>query len=129
MLCSECKNKPICKVYETNDSYRETISISVDNCMYHVNKHDNKSISNNNAVEAKTAYDFSDSFDQEEYNKIVSKVEPVKEDKCIMTCSTCGGTDYAEYIGFCSKCGKEVCGNCATSDQGLSYCKECWEAI
>jgi hypothetical protein len=144
MQCKNCNLVSICNIYEFKKKHLSDVELSVDFCKHKVRQPDTSlthinSISNINKSELSTT-DFvpvepvRDIFgarheDAKEAERRLLKIEPIKEDKTLMTCATCGGKDYADYISICSKCGTETCGNCATSENGLNYCTMCWEEI
>lgn len=127
MLCTSCTLKKICTVYSTKKEHEDAITISITNCEYKTNinqvKPDQVSITDSDILLGQ--------FDEEEYKKFLDRQKGIiAENKSeIMTCPTCGGQDYSDYITICSKCGREVCGNCGTNDEGLTYCSKCWEEI
>ena len=128
MECLKCKTKKVCKIYDMKLMYQDDVVMNITNCnfkekpIYDKQTTDFSSYSTNSLKEQ---------FDEEEYQRFLKKqngiVEEVKDE--IMTCPTCGGQDYSNYITICSKCGSTVCGNCSTNDEGLTYCNKCWEEV
>lgn len=133
MECKNCTLKKVCKVNELIQSFEGDIGITINSCNY-------KTKNTNTAttiIEAKElAVDNSaflaDNFDQEEYNRLLSKMNNEEVDdinNTIIECKTCGGKDYLSELRACSSCGTEICGNCGTSDNGRNYCQKCWEEL
>lgn len=141
MICKNCNLVSICSIYDFKKKHLSDVEMSIDFCKHKVAE-PNASLTHNsniNKSELKTV-DFipqepvrnifgAREEDAKEVERKILNIEVIKEDKTLMTCATCGGTDYADYISMCSKCGRETCGNCATSDNGLNYCSKCWEEI
>lgn len=125
MLCTSCTLKKICSVYSTKKEHEAEITISITSCNYKTNigEVETESIVNNNVL--------LDQFDEEEYKRLLDKQNGINAENKpqIITCPTCGGQDYLDYITCCSKCGAEICANCGTNDMGLNYCSECWERL
>lgn len=128
MLCKNCKIINICSVYEFKKKHELDIDINISNCKHKPNNEEFMTLPKPKFMEMHD-YTSGPRPDAKEAERKILNIEPVKEDKTIMTCATCGGTDYADYISICSKCGTETCGNCATTDNGLNYCSKCWEEI
>lgn len=123
MMCTSCTIKKICSVYAFKKEHEEMISMPVTTCKYKTGDIQASST----PVDASVS--LAEQFDEEEYKKFLNKQKGVTEEDSneIMTCPSCGGRDYADMITVCSKCGTMVCGNCSTSDNGLTYCNKCWE--
>lgn len=128
MRCKNCVLRKVCKVTEMIKNFEGDIDITVNSCNYETNRNTISTVTekpNNKAFLA-------DSFDQEEYNRLLKKMngETVKDiNNIVIECKTCGGQDYLSEIKSCSKCGAEICGNCGTSDNGQLYCQKCWEEL
>ena len=141
MQCKNCNIANICSIYEFKKKHLSDVEMSIDFCKHKVNEPNTSltHISDINKSELSTVgftpqEPIRNIFgareeDAKEAERRILKIEPIKEDKTLMTCATCGGKDYADYISICSKCGTETCGNCATTDNGLNYCSKCWEEI
>lgn len=145
MLCKNCNLVSICNIYEFKKKHLSDVEMSIDFCKHKVAEPDTSLTRISDICGIKkselTTADFvapkepirnifgAREEDAKEAERKILKIEPIKEDKTLMTCATCGGKDYAEYISICSKCGIETCGNCATSENGLNYCSKCWEEI
>ena len=128
MRCKNCVLRKVCKVTEMIKNFEGDIDITVNSCNYETNRNTISTVTekpNNKAFLA-------DSFDQEEYNRLLKKMngETGKDiNNIVIECKTCGGQDYLSEIKSCSKCGTEICGNCGTSDNGQLYCQKCWEEL
>lgn len=129
MECKNCTLKKVCKVTEIIKSFEGDIDISVNSCNYKASRNTTSTatekLDNNKTFLA-------DSFDQEEYDRLLKKMngEKIKDiNDVIIECKTCGGQDYLSELKSCSKCGTEICGNCGTSDNGQVYCQKCWEEL
>lgn len=127
MLCNNCNLKKICKVYELHKSLDNDIVVQISSCNFNIQ---NKQIKTGvQAFQELKKDSFEESFNQEEYDRLMKKIngDPVEDiNNVIIECRTCGGKDYLSELKACSKCNKEVCGNCGTSDNGQVYCQECW---
>lgn len=130
MECNNCSIKKICTIYKMKKEYEHEVSFDVKTCNFK-NVKDLKSIqTDGQAVESVNA--FADSFDEQEYNRLLNKINNVKTiefNNEIVECNSCHGKDYITEIKTCNVCGKEICGNCGTSDMGMNYCSECWERL
>lgn len=127
MLCRKCINKEICSIYKLKKHHIDNVNMLINSCKYIVYE---KKTEEPKAEENKNI--FKSVFNEKEYKDLVDRMnnKETKEEKDIkVTCKSCGGVDYASEISYCSKCGKEVCGNCSTSEKGLIYCNECWGGI
>lgn len=131
MKCLDCTLKKICRVYQMQKEFEHEIDFGINTCSY-------KTVSNQTIVKKETIQEttektlFADSFDQDEYNRLLSKMnnEEVEDiNNTIIECKTCNGKDYLSEIKACSICGTEICGNCGTSDNGRIYCQKCWEEL
>lgn len=140
MKCKNCKLVSICNIYDFKKKHLSDVEMSIDFCKHRVIEQDNTSTNTNIEKTEISIADFTpvepvrDIFgareeDAKELERKLLKIEPVIEDKTLITCATCGGQDYLHYIGLCCKCGTETCGNCATTDNGLNYCSKCWEEM
>lgn len=127
MLCKNCTLKKICKVYELHKSLDSDIIVQISSCNFNIQSKQIKT--GVQAFQELKKDSFDESFNQEEYDRLMKKIngEPVEDiNNVIIECRTCGGKDYLSELKACSKCNKEVCGNCGTSDNGQVYCQECW---
>lgn len=131
MNCTRCVLKKICKVEELRRLYNGEIEFNVTSCKFQNLNNTTLQTNNVQAVPISEADSFASSFDEEEYKRLLAKQNGVVNEinTTLVTCSSCGQTDYQEYISVCSKCGTETCGNCGTSDNGLNYCQKCWEEL
>lgn len=130
MECINCSIKKICTVYKMKKELEHEVSFDIKSCKFkNVN---NLNTVQNNEQAIDTANAFADSFDENEYNRLLNKINNIKEEEFnneIAECSSCHGKDYITELNVCNVCGKETCGNCGTSDMGLNYCSECWERL
>lgn len=127
MLCTNCKLKSICKVYDFHKNFENEIVFNISKCNF--NFEDEIQKISVQAIQESKSNSFEESFNQEEYDRLMKKIngETVEDiNNVIIECRTCGGKDYLSELKACSKCNKEVCGNCGTSDNGQVYCQECW---
>ena len=123
MQCNNCSIKKICKIYQMRKEFEHDVIFDVTSCNY-------KSTTLNNG-QAITNNSFEDSFDEDEYKRLMDKINNSKEDinNEIVECSSCHGKDYITELKVCSICHKEICGNCGTTEMGVDYCSECWERL
>ena len=134
MLCSACSINKVCTVFALKKEQMPHIDIVISKCAYAISLPAAKTTSNK-PVELPTDESstvFASSFDEEEYKRFLDRQQntnTTKEKDIIVTCDTCGGTGYSSDISVCSRCGKQVCANCATSSDGLVYCEKCWEEV
>ena len=104
-ICNNCNLKEICKTYD-----------------YIINiNHANIKDTPNNLIIGETK-------PRKDLRAIEKKINHVKEKEKpkLITCPSCNGTTYDDDLKICVQCGKTVCSNCGTVDNGNIYCEECW---
>lgn len=125
MLCKRCKTRAVCSIFNMKKEHMNQVNILINSCEYHVSETVGQAITTTASADNDV---FASTFNEEEYKQLINDMnnDSQEEPEIKVTCKTCGGVDYASQISYCSKCGKEVCGNCSTSENGLIYCNDCW---
>ena len=129
-ICNNCNLKEICKTYDYIININHA-NISINNCNFYTNTVINNStnnINNTNIKDIPNKLIIGETKPRKDLRAIEKKINHVKEKEKpkLITCPSCNGTTYDDDLKICVQCGKTVCSNCGTVDNGNIYCEECW---
>lgn len=124
--CNTCSFKELCVVQNFMKNHKDFVSLSVDRCT--LLKEDEKEIKIT-LTEPKIDKKKKEYIDSHPKKKII-EINNKIDDKDKKQCTSCLMFFNPNDLLVCSKCGENVCTNCATTNPVSKeiLCEQCWES-